>query len=64
MPLLRHVLARKVASRTGIAIDLPGEAEVVATTMIGIITVRREPSPAGESPDGSRDVARFFSSQE
>jgi hypothetical protein len=40
MLLLRRVLARAVASRTGsIAIDLPGEAVVVATTtMIGIIT--------------------------
>jgi DNA-binding protein len=39
MPLLRHVLARVVASPTGsTAIDL-GEAVVVATmTMIGIIT--------------------------
>jgi hypothetical protein len=40
MLLLCHVLAKVVASPTGsIAIDLPGEAVVVATkTMIGIIT--------------------------
>jgi hypothetical protein len=39
MPLLRHVLAKAVASPTGsTAIDLPEEAVVVATmTMIGII---------------------------